>query len=188
MLTILSQSTTDANRDRAWSALRGRFPAWEDLRAAPRDDLEDVIRVAGLAGQKAAAIHDVLERLAAERGSLDLTHLDSMPDGEAMDYLTRFRGVGVKTAACVLCFSLRRPVLPVDTHVLRIGRRLGWLPPGGSSTAAHEAVALRVPAADRFEMHLRLIALGRAVCTARSPRCGECPLGDACPRVGVEPG
>lgn len=120
-----------------------------------------------------------------ERGTLDLAHLEEMSDEEAIAYLTGFVGVGVKTAACVLCFSLRRPILPVDTHVLRIARRLGWITPKGTSATAHAGVAARVPPEDRFELHLLLIAHGRATCTARAPRCTECPLLEECPRVGL---
>lgn len=108
-----------------------------------------------------------------------------MSDEEALDYLTSFDGVGVKTAACVLCFSLRRPVLPVDTHVHRVARRLGWIPPRAGAARAHRLLEGRTPPEDRFALHLLLIRLGREICRARGPLCGECPLGDGCPRVGV---
>lgn len=155
------------------------------MRGAPTEDIEDVVRVAGLAGQKARAIKAALTRVAAERGTLDLDHLEALSDEEALEYLASFEGVGVKTAACVLCFSLRRPVLPVDTHVLRVTRRLGWVPAKAGATRAHRELEGRVEPEDRFDLHLLLIALGRTVCRARSPRCGDCPLEDVCPRVGV---
>jgi endonuclease-3 len=179
--TILSQSTTDANRDRGFASLRDRFPTWEDVRLAARDDVEDAVRVAGLAGQKAAAIQGALDRIFEERGALDLDHIADMSDREALDYLTSFRGVGVKTAACVLCFALRRPVLPVDTHVLRIARRLSWVPPGCTATRAHSLLEARVAPDDRLSIHLLMIALGRTACTARAPNCDECPLRRTCP-------
>jgi endonuclease-3 len=189
VLTILSQSTTDANRDRGYTALRERYPTWAAVRAAPRSDVEDSVRVAGLAGQKAAAIQGALDRLQADRGVLDLDHLAPMTDEDALDYLTSFDGVGVKTAACVLCFSLRRPVLPIDTHVLRITRRLAWVPPKCNATRAHHLVEARVEPADRFAMHMLLITHGRAICTARSPSCDVCPLDQLCPRAGLtDPG
>lgn len=187
VLTILSQSTTDANRDRGFAGLKQRFPSWEDVRAASRSDVEDSIRVAGLAGQKAGAIQGALDRLHAERGSLDLDHLDAMSDDEAIAYLTSFGGVGVKTAACVLCFSLRRPVLPIDTHVLRIARRFGWIAPGCTATRAHRLVEARVDPEDRFAVHMLLITLGRTSCNARAPDCTNCPLERICPKVGVTP-
>ena len=206
VLTILSQSTTDANRDRAWRNLAERFPrgaraggerasgreargpiCWDAVRRAGPAALEAAVRVAGLANQKAPAILHALERLAAEVGALTLDHLEEMDDEAAIAYLTTFRGVGVKTAACVLCFSLRRPVLPVDTHVLRIARRLAWVPPRASADHAHRILAGRVAAEDRFRMHMLLITFGRTLCLARHPRCGECPLEAECPRVGVSP-
>ena len=185
VLTILSQSTTDANRDRAYESLRARYPDWEEVRTAPLSEIEETIRVAGLAGQKAAAIHGALERLHEERGTVDLDHLDEMDDEDAIAYLTSFAGVGVKTAACVLCFSLRRPVLPVDTHVLRIARRLAWIPPRCTATRAHTFVQARVEPDDRFALHMLMITHGRAICTARAPDCDACPLRSDCPRVGV---
>lgn len=205
MLTILSQSTTDANRDRAWRNLADRFPGparpggggspppsdapgpicWESVRRAGADALEAVVRVAGLANQKVPAMLHALERLADEVGRLSLDHVKSMDDEAAITYLTTFRGVGVKTAACVLCFSLRRPVLPVDTHVLRIARRLAWVPPRASADQTHRLLAGRVTPEDRFRMHMLLITFGRQLCLARAPKCGECPLEPDCPRVGV---
>ena len=185
VLTILSQNTSDTNRDRAWEELRSRFDDWEHVRGADRATLEEAIRSAGLAGQKAAAIHGVLEGLAEERGELDLDHLEGMDDREALAYLTSFRGVGTKTAACVLCFALRRPVMPVDTHVDRVSRRLGLVPGGGGAAAAHRVLNEIVPPERRFPLHIQMIRHGREVCTARSPVCEACPLEDVCPRVGV---
>ncbi len=186
VLTILSQNTSDTNRDRGWEDLRAAFDGWEEVRDAGRDELEDAIRSAGLAGQKAAAIHAVLEGLTEERGEPSLDHLDAMDDGEALDYLTSFRGVGTKTAACVLCFALRRPVMPVDTHVHRVGRRLGLVPDDASRTGAHDVLNEQVPPEMRYPLHIWLIRHGRAVCGARSPRCAECDLEDLCPKVGVD--
>ena len=205
VLTILSQSTTDENRDRAWRTLVARYPAgeageagetaggasctgpisWESVLRATPAELQDAVRVAGLANQKAPAIHAALERLRAEVGRISLDHLEEMGDEEAIAYLTTFRGVGVKTAACVLCFSLRRPVLPVDTHVLRIARRLAWVPPRASADATYAALSQTVPPSERFRMHMLLITFGRSLCLARAPRCGECPLEPECPRIGV---
>lgn len=186
ILTILSQSTTDANRDRAWAALRETFPTWEAVLESGREELEEVIRPAGLAGQKARAIRGALARLIEDRGEASLDHLTAMTDEEALEYLTGFYGVGLKTAACVLCFSLRRDVLPVDTHVHRVAGRLGWILPRKDPTSAHELLAERVAPGDRFPLHLQLITLGRETCRARDPRCPECPLEDLCPREGVE--
>lgn len=186
LLTILSQNTTDVNRDRAWGSLRERFEDWQEVRRAPRGRLEETIRVAGLARQKAGAIHAALERLEEEVGEPSLDHLHGMDDEEALEYLSDFRGVGVKTAACVLCFALGRPVLPVDTHVHRLGARLGLYPPDATAARAHEILNRTVPPDLRFRLHLHLIRHGRAVCTARRPACSSCVLQEVCPRVGVE--
>ena len=169
--------------------MRERFPDWDDVRLADRRELEEAVRVAGLAGQKAAAIQAALERLDREVGRPSLDHLESMGDDEALDYLSGFEGVGVKTAACVLCFALGRPVLPIDTHVHRVGRRLGWIEAKSASRAVHRRLQERVPPEDRFDLHLGLIRLGRRVCRAREARCEACSLADLCPRIGVrDPG
>lgn len=186
LLTILSQNTSDTNRDVAWESLRAAFPDREAVAAADREELEEAIRPAGLAGQKAAAIHGVLDGLREERGELALDHLEAMDDEEALAYLTSFRGVGTKTAACVLCFALRRPVMPVDTHVHRVARRLGLAPEDAGRNATHDVLNESVPPELRYPLHVWLIRHGRDVCTARSPSCDECALEDLCPRVGVE--
>lgn len=186
VLTILSQNTSDTNRDRAWRSLRDRYPDWEAVRSAASGELEETIRTAGLASQKAATIRRVLDGLAEERGRPDLSHLSSMGDEEALAYLTSFKGVGTKTAACVLCFALRRPVMPVDTHVHRVARRLGLAPLDGGRERTHRALNESVPPDRRFALHVLLIRHGREVCSARRPRCSECVLEDVCPRRGVE--
>jgi len=186
ILTILSQNTTDANRDRAWHSLQERYPDWETVRQAPSDRLEETIRVAGLGKQKTAAIQLALERLSEEVGRLSLDHLADMEDEEAIDYLAGFSGVGVKTAACVLCFAMRRPIIPVDTHVLRLSRRLGIVPPDAGAEAAHRRLNQVVPEDLRFSLHMHMIRHGRKVCKARKPGCGECAVRGMCPRIGVE--
>ncbi len=187
MLTILSQSTSDINRDRAYESLRDRFPTWEAVRAAPRREVEDAIRPAGLWKQKARVLQETLTAIAGERGALDLTHLRRLTDHEVIEYLTSLRGVGVKTAACVLCFSLGREYMPVDTHVHRAARRLGLIPARATADQAHGLLNrdASVPSELRFSFHIQLIRHGRAVCRASRPACSECVLEDLCPRVGV---
>lgn len=185
VLTILSQNTSDANCYRGWEALRTRYPDWESVLAAPEGDLEETIRPAGLARQKSATIRSVLERLRDERGSPGLDHLSDLDDGEALVYLTSFKGVGVKTAACVLCFALGRNVIPVDTHVHRIAIRLGLVREGASALRTHEILNEIVPPELRYELHVSMIGHGRIVCGARRPRCDRCVLADLCPRIGV---
>lgn len=185
VLTILSQNTTDANSFRGWEGLRARFADWEAVLAAPEAELAAAIRPAGLAAQKARSIRAALERLSEERGAPSLGHLDGMGDDEAFAYLAGFRGVGVKTAACVLCFALGRDVMPVDTHVHRIARRMGLVPQMATADRTHEILNAVVPPDLRHELHLLLIRHGREVCRARGPRCGGCSIAALCPRIGV---
>ncbi len=187
MLTILSQSTSDTNRDRAYEALRARFPDWESVRAAPRADVEETIRSAGLWKQKARVLQETLDAIHARQGQLDLSHLAALRDDEVIDYLTSLRGVGVKTAACVLCFSLGRAYMPVDTHVHRLAGRLGLIGPTVTADRAHESLNRDnvVPAELRFDFHIQLIRHGRAVCRASRPDCDACVLEDLCPKIGV---
>ena len=181
ILTILSQSTSDANCYRGWEALRARYPSWEAVLAAPAGEMEDTIRPAGLSKQKSGTILSVLARLRDEHGSPTLDHLEVLNDAAALQYLTSFRGVGVKTAACVLCFALGRDVIPVDTHVHRIALRLGLVPENASAERTHEILNDIVPPELRYELHVLLIGHGRTVCVARKPRCGECALSALCP-------
>ena len=190
MVTILSQNTSDTNRDLAYERLRERFPDWESVRTAAREEIEDAIKPAGLWKQKARTIQEALEAIHEQEGSLDLSILEELDDEEVLDYLTGLRGVGVKTAACVLCFSLRRPFIPVDTHVHRLSGRLGLIPEKASANDAHDLLNddSAVPAELRFEFHINLIRHGREVCKARRPKCDSCVLEDLCPKVGLDGG
>ena len=153
--------------------------------AAPEGELEETIRPAGLSNQKSATILSVLGRLRDERGRPSLENLEAMDDREVTAYLTSFKGVGVKTAACVLCFSMGREVIPVDTHVHRIAIRLGLVPENASAVRTHELLNEIVPPELRYELHVLLIGHGRTLCVARRPRCSECVISDRCPRVGI---
>ncbi len=187
MLTILSQSTSDTNRDRAYAELRRRFPDWEMVRKAPRSEIEAAIRSAGLWKQKARVLQETLDALFEQLGQLDLSHLERLTDEEVIEYLTSFRGVGIKTAACVLCFSLGRPYMPVDTHVHRVALRLGLIPERTSAEQAHTSLNRddSVPAELRFSFHIQLIRHGRAVCHANRPECDACALANLCPMAGL---
>jgi endonuclease III len=175
--TILSQNTSDTNRDVAWERLRERFPTWQAVRDAPLEEVEDAIRPGGLAPQKAPRIQEALRDLDDD---LDLSWLAEAPREEAISYLTSLPGVGRKTAACVLMFSFGRPEIPVDTHVYRVGGRLGLLPAGASLQRAHDEMLAITDPEDAYELHISLIRHGRAVCRPR-PRCPECALRRMCP-------
>jgi endonuclease-3 len=181
VLTILSQNTTDANRDRAYDRLMKRFPTLSELGVARPSEVEEAIRTGGLAKAKAKAILGALARIKEERDGYTLDFLREMPLPEARAYLTSFPGVGVKTANILLLFSFHMPAFPVDTHVLRVTKRLGLVP--GASTLAKAALSLEphVGADDHGPLHLNLIRLGREVCRPRNPLCAECPLLPVCP-------
>jgi len=190
ILTVLSQNTNDRNRDVAYSRLRERFPSWEAVREAPVVEIEDAIRPGGLAPTKSLRIKEILQAIALQgdpsgatlRGN-DLTRLEDLPLDEARGYLCSLPGVGRKTAACVLLFALGRADPPVDTHVYRVGGRLGLWPARATFDQAHDELA-RLSGADAevaYEAHVLLIRHGRRTCVARAPRCAECPLRRMCP-------
>jgi endonuclease-3 len=177
ILTVLSQNTNDRNRDVAYARLRERFETWADLREASVADIEEAIRPGGLAPTKAVRIQEILRAI----GDDDLSWLDTAPLREGREYLVSLPGVGRKTAACVLLFSYGLPDVPVDTHVYRVGSRLGLFRPGASFDEAHDEMLRLADADDAYEAHVALIRHGRRTCTARSPRCRECPLLSLCP-------
>lgn len=179
--TILSQNTNDVNRDRAFDALRERFPDWEAVRDAPPEAVKEAIRPAGLANQKGPRIQTVLRQIEEERGELSLDFLGEHPLDEAQDWLQKFKGVGPKTAAIVLLFSLGRPAFPVDTHVHRVTGRLGLRPEKMSAERAHDHLAGIFPEDAYYAAHLNIIRLGREICQARKPDCPACPLQELCP-------
>jgi endonuclease-3 len=178
--TILSQNTNDTNRDRAFEALRSRYPTWEAVRDADEEQLISVIRPAGLANQKGPRIQKVLREITKQRGKLDLNFLDGLPVEEARQWLMSFKGVGPKTAAIVLLFSLGKPAFPVDTHVHRVSGRLGLRPAKINAEQAHRHLADLLPPETYYAAHLNLIRLGREICHARKPDCPVCPLQEFC--------
>ncbi len=178
--TILSQNTNDVNRDRAFDALRERFPTWEAVRDASEEEIIEAIRPAGLANQKGPRIQAVLKSITEERGELDLSFLEAYSTDEAAAWLLKFKGVGPKTAAIVLQFSLGKPAFPVDTHVHRISGRLGLRPDKMNADKAHAHLAAQFHPEAYYAAHLNIIRLGREICNARKPKCDICPLPDLC--------
>jgi endonuclease-3 len=181
VLTVLSQNTTDRNRDIAYARLRARFADWRAVLEAPVAEVEEAIRPGGISRVKSRRIQAMLAVIAEETGSLDLEPLASAPREQAIEFLERLPGVGRKTAACVLLFSFDRPELPVDTHVYRVAGRLGLIRPKASFEEAHDTLLALTDPADVYELHVNMIRHGRRLCTARSPRCSECPLLRLCP-------
>ena len=182
--TILSQNTSDTNSHLAFRRLKENFPSWEDAAAAGRAEIEEAIRPGGISRVKAARIAELLRRVQRDFGSLCLAPLRDMEPQAALEYLMDIPGVGRKTAAVLLLFQLGRPYFPVDTHVLRVGKRLGLIPERAGPGVAHEVMDAAVPDDIKYSLHLNMVEHGRKVCRARNPLCGQCCLRDVCPDAG----
>jgi endonuclease-3 len=180
VLTVLSQSTNDRNRDVAYLRLRERFPDWESVRDAPVDEVEEAIRPGGISKVKSARIKSILTAIAPE-GEVSLEGLAEMSVPDAQAYLTALPGVGRKTAACVLLFALGMRDVPVDTHVSRVGTRLGLFRPKAPFEEMHDEMLAITPRGQELEFHINLLRHGRRTCHARKPACGECALARMCP-------
>ena len=177
---ILSQNTSDVNSQRAFAALRTRYADWQAVIDAPTDELEETIRPGGLARTKAPRIQMVLREIVMERGELELDFLRELPLMEARDWLSRLPGIGPKSAAIVLLFSMGRPALPVDTHVYRVSRRLGMLPPKTDAARAHDILQAALRDDEVYAFHVELVRHGRDTCRAPRPQCQLCPLTERC--------
>ncbi|CAB4912954.1 unannotated protein [freshwater metagenome] len=178
ILTVLSQSTNDRNRDVAFLRLRERFATWADVRDAPVAAIEEAIQPGGLHIQKSRRIKAILEALPSD---LDLSWMRTAPVPESQAFLCTLPGVGRKTAACVLLFAYGLRDVPVDTHVSRVGTRLGLLRPGAGFEELHDEMLLLTPRGAELELHANLLRHGRRTCHARSPECGTCALRRMCP-------
>ncbi len=178
--TILSQNTNDLNRDRAFNTLRSRFPSWDAVRDAKKSEVVNAIRIAGLANQKGPRIQKVLRDITNERGNLDLSFLKALPIEKARAWLMKFNGVGPKTAAIVLLFTLDQPAFPVDTHIFRVSGRIGLRPAKMTVEQAHPYLEKLFPPSTYYAVHLNLIRLGRKICQARKPLCPHCPVRSLC--------
>jgi len=178
--TILSQSTTNVNSDRAFDHLKQRFPTWETARRARVSSIEAEIKSGGLAKQKSVRIKELLNQIHKRRGSLDLSFLNTAPLEEAKRFLSSFKGIGPKTVACTLLFAFHRPVFPLDTHIFRIARRLGLIPEKCSDEEAHRLMGEMIPPKRYYEVHINLIRHGRKICRPSDPLCEQCCLIDYC--------
>jgi endonuclease-3 len=178
--TILSQNTNDLNRDRAYWSLKNRFPLWEDVLSAKREAVVSAIRAGGLARQKARTIQEILRWIKKQEGRLSLSFLKGMDSEEIRKFIGGHKGIGPKTVHCLLLFGLGRDAFPVDTHILRIGKRMGFIPETMDAAKAHAWMALLVPKGESFSFHLNLIRFGRSICKATSPQCSACLLAEEC--------
>jgi len=183
VLIVLSQATSDLNCDRAFSGLKAEFPTWDAVRIAPVGAIADSIRSGGLANQKASRIKAMLNEIWEESGSLDLSWMQEADAATVSEYLLQFKGVGPKTIACVLVFFLDKPAFPVDTHVHRMTRRLGWIRPKASAEEAHRVMETLVPDDCKLDLHVNMISHGRAICRAEGnggPNCAACVVKKHC--------
>lgn len=183
ILTVLSQNTADTNSGRAFNAMLRRYASWRAIADAPQDELIETIRFGGLAPQKGPRIQAILGAVFERSADGDLSFLSSMPLEEARSWLRALPGVGPKTAACVLLFSLGLPALPVDTHVERVAKRLGLIAEKATAEQAHQLLEAIVAPTDYYPFHMLLIKHGRRTCEARRPACERCPLLECPARV-----
>ena len=181
ILTVLSQHTSDLNAERAFEQLRAALPTWQKVVDSPTVTVADAIRSGGLADSKAPRIQAILREVRDREGAFDLSSLRAMSDADARAYLISLPGVGPKTAAVVLSFALGRDAIPVDTHVHRVSKRLGLVPPNTTAETADRLLHDLVPVGLRTPLHVALIRLGREICKAPTPMCRVCPLKDLCP-------
>jgi endonuclease-3 len=180
--TILSQNTTRINTDRAFGRLVDRFHGdWKRIEKAPVDDVVDAIEIGGLARQKAPRIQRILAQIRDERGEYTLAFLRDKDAEKARDYLLDFKGVGPKTAAFTLMDAADFEVFPMDTHILRICKRLGWIDESTTSKFAHQLMEPEIPDGEHYSAHIVMVKHGREICHARNPECAECPLVSCCP-------
>ncbi len=177
---ILSQATSDVNSERAYNALKRRFPVWDAVLRARETTIANAIRSGGLANQKAATIKNLLRQIKQTRGTLDLNFLHKLSTAEAVSYLQQFRGIGPKTIACTLLFACDKEIFPLDTHIFRILRRIGLIPQKCTDERAHEMMNEIVPRGKFYSFHVNLIRHGRMLCRPRAPACERCPVVEYC--------
>ena len=180
ILTILSQNTTDVNRDKGYAKLKERYPTWEDVLQLDTQAIEATIKIAGLGKQKSHTIKNFLSWLKTEHGELSLEFIHDMETEKALELLCQHKGIGIKTASVTLSFACGREVFPVDTHILRISKRLELIPSNCSAEKAHQVLLPIVPDGKAYPFHMNLIYFGRQICNARKPLCERCPLTHHC--------
>jgi endonuclease-3 len=178
--TIFSQNTNDRNRDRAYQRLKTRFPHWENVLNAKTKNIVSAIRPGGLAEQKAKRIREILYWIKKREGRLSLSFIKRMDSEEIKKTVGALKGIGPKTLHCLLLFGLRREAFPVDTHILRIGKRLGFIPEWMGAEKAHQWMVPLLPKGKSLSLHLNLIRFGRSICKARDPQCSNCFLIKEC--------
>lgn len=183
--TVLSQNTTNVNSGRAFAALKSRFPNWDEARIANVRSIESAIRSGGLARVKSRRIKSILSFIHETTGKTSLEHLRGLNDDEVKQQLSAMPGVGPKTVSCVLLFAMNRQDFPVDTHVFRIAKRLGWVDSGTTREKAYDKLNRIVPPPIAYELHVLMVDHGKKICRSQSPRCADCRLNTLCPSSGA---
>ena len=181
IFTVLTQHTSDLNAERAFNRLRDQIPSWEEVMAADQKDIASAIFHGGMSNQKSKRIKDILAAILERHGKLEIDFLRHYPLEDARKWLTDLPGIGPKTAAVVMSFALGMPAFPVDTHIHRLSKRLGFIDEKTTADAAHQIMEAIVPPKLRFQLHMQLITHGRQTCKARNPLCQNCPLSTVCP-------
>lgn len=184
MLTILSQNTNDKNRDQAYSRLKEKFPTWQEVMMADVREIEDAIRPGGLAKQKSERIQNILQWIQHECGTLNLDFLCHENSDRIIEKFCQLKGIGIKTITVVLMFSCGVDVFPVDTHVHRLCRRLGFVPDKATAEKTFWLMRPIVPHGKSFSLHINFLKLGRTICLARKPKCEACPIAKYCDFYG----
>ena len=185
IFTVLTQHTSDLNAERAFDRLRETIPTWEEVMVADQQLIADAIFHGGMSNQKSKRIKDILADILKRHGKLEIDFLRGYALEDARKWLMELPGVGPKTAAVVMAFALGMPTFPVDTHIHRLSKRLGFIDEKTTADAAHPIMESLVPPELRFQLHMQLITHGRQICKARRPLCGECPLSADCPSSTV---
>ena len=183
IFTVLTQNTSDINAEKAFKNLKSRYINWDEIVESTDEQLERIIRIGGLGKQKSIRIKKILKEIYLRTGGYDLSILKDMPFNEVKEWLITLPGVGPKTAAVVMSFALKLPAFPVDTHIHRISKRLGYINQNTSAEKAHEIMENIILPEDRFDFHILLITHGRKICKANNPKCSICPLTSYCPSV-----
>lgn len=185
IFTVLTQNTSDLNAERAYDTLRKSLPTWGQVIEAETEKVAELIKHGGLSNQKSVRIQKILVEILKRIGHFDLEFLAAKPLEETREWFTSLPGVGPKTAAVVMAFSLRMPAFPVDTHIHRVSKRLGFIDEKTTADQAHPLMEALIPEDDRYDMHVLLITHGRQICKARKAQCHRCPLAQVCPASTV---
>ncbi len=180
ILTVLTQHTSDVNAERAFENLVKAFPTWDAVRNAPVPKIAEAIKQAGLSNVKAPRIKEMLQRISDLTGATNLDFLYGLDGERAREWLLSLKGVGPKTAACVLIFSLDKPAMPVDTHLYRLSRRTGLVDPRANPERAQEFLESVLPPEEQKSFHVYMITHGRRICRAQNPSCAGCPIRHLC--------